>query len=354
MVKHKSKYSCESAIYFNLNSETIKENCRFKLYYNKRDITPTVLDGGNETILANWLNNKHIICNINNNIPIKIPSHPYVLVNRSVLWNCGIEAENHFLLESLAACQGTNSKLVMYFTVNTAFGSYLDQFPNLTQSLEFPIIKNKTTFEQILPISLNICKFDATLLTASSDWKEFIHWYCNDKEIFELCERHDSPELNANKNFFSVSYIVDVFLFIIAIISLLGTALAVYSLSKHQKLRMLLASLVLHQVKEVGAVTQKETNTECKTLTYICLVLTILGLVIVTILHYRKSKLCRGCMFPNTVKITIFISDVKYYVPIKLCKTAGSIHLFRIIGTLKPENMKLNWIYIWDTLDIDW
>ena len=165
------------------------------------------------------------------------------------------------------------------------------------------------------------------MLTAPSDLKEFIHWYTiNNKEIFELCERCDSLELNTNKNFFSGNYIVDVFLFIIAIISLLATPLAVYSLCKHQKLRTLLASLVSHQVKEVGAVTQKEINTECKTLTYIWLVLTILGLVIVAILHYRKSKLCRGCMFPNTVKIMIFISDVQYYVPIKLCKTAGSIH----------------------------
>ena len=134
MVKHKSKYSCESVIYFNLNSETIKENYRFKFYYNKTDITLTVLDGGNEIILASWLNDKHIIWNINNDIPIKIPSHLYVLVNRSILCNGGIEAENHFLLESLVACQGINSKLVMYFTVNTAFINYVDQFPNSTVS----------------------------------------------------------------------------------------------------------------------------------------------------------------------------------------------------------------------------
>ena len=69
---------------------------------------------------------------------------------------------------------------------------------------------------------------------------------------------------------------------------------------------MLIASLVLHQVKEVGTVTQKEINTECKTLTYISLALIILGLVMVAILHYRKSKLCRGCMFCNAVKIMIF------------------------------------------------
>ena len=59
-------------------------------------------------------------------------------------------------------------------------------------------------------------------------------------------------------------------------------------------------------------------------------------------------------MFSNAVKIMIFISDVQYYVPIKLCKTAGSINLFKITGMLKPENIKLNKNYIWETLELDW
>ena len=134
-------------IYFNLDAETIKENCKFKFYYNKTDINPTVLDGGYDIILANWPNDKNIICNINNDIPIRIPHHPYVLVNRIILCDCGMEADNHFLLKSLAACENANLKLTMYFTVNTAFVNCLDKFPNLTESLEFPVIKNKATFE---------------------------------------------------------------------------------------------------------------------------------------------------------------------------------------------------------------
>ena len=168
--------------------KTIKENCRFKFYYNKTDITPTVLDGGNEIILANWLNDKHIICNINSDIPVKIPSHPYVLANRSVLCNSGIEANNHFLLKSLAACENTNSKLTIHFTVNTDFVNYLDKFPNLAESLEFPVIKDRTMFEQTLPISLNISKFDQSLLTASSDLKEFISRYTKNKK-FLICKK---------------------------------------------------------------------------------------------------------------------------------------------------------------------
>ena len=256
--------------------------------YNKADITPTVLDGENEIILASWPNYKHIICNINNDIPVKVPSHMYALVNRSVLCNCGIEVENHFLLEPLPTCQGINSKLAMYFTVNTAFINYKDQFPNLTEFLEFPIIKNKTALGQILPISLNNSKFVSTLLAASSDLKEFIHQYTNDKEIFDLQERHDSMKLSSNKNFFSENYIIDILLLITVIISLLASTLTIYLLCKCKKLRILIPSLVLHQIKEVGTVTQKDINTECKTLTYISLVSNILGLVMVAILHNRK------------------------------------------------------------------
>ena len=87
MVKHKSKYSCKSAIYFDLDPETINDNCTFMFYYNKIDITPTVQDSRNKIILANWPNDKHIICNINNDIQVKIPGRPYILVNRSVLCN---------------------------------------------------------------------------------------------------------------------------------------------------------------------------------------------------------------------------------------------------------------------------
>ena len=44
VVKHKSKYSCKSAIYFDLDPDVIKESCDLAFYYNKTDITPTVLD----------------------------------------------------------------------------------------------------------------------------------------------------------------------------------------------------------------------------------------------------------------------------------------------------------------------
>ena len=42
IVKHKSSYSCESAIYFNLTIDIIKNICNFDFYFNNTDITNTV------------------------------------------------------------------------------------------------------------------------------------------------------------------------------------------------------------------------------------------------------------------------------------------------------------------------
>ena len=187
IVKHKSSYSCESAIYFNLSTDIIRNNCNFDLYYNKTDVTPTVLDGGDEIILANWPNDKHIICNVNNDIPVKIPSHPYILVNRSVLCNCGIETDSHHLLESLATCDNKQSKLIMYFTINLPFSNYLELMPNMTEHQT--LNRDKTLKEQPLPVYLNVSCYYISLSDRPTKLKEFIHKYIqsgNDKDIFEF------------------------------------------------------------------------------------------------------------------------------------------------------------------------
>ena len=77
------------------------------------------------------------------------PSHPYVLVNRSILCNCGTEADSHHLLESLAACDDKPTELTMHFTINLAFSNYLELIPNMTDQLS--INRGKTHFEQTLP-----------------------------------------------------------------------------------------------------------------------------------------------------------------------------------------------------------
>ena len=122
---------------------------------------------------------------------------------------------------------------------------------------------------------------------------------------------------------------MDIFVFIIAIISVLTTVIIIYVLCKHNKFRTLVVSSALQQVIEVSASTTKKEDENficnCTSQFYIILVLsiTIIGLVIFAILQVRRIKLCRGQLILNVVKIMLFMSEIQYCVPVKLCKTAG-------------------------------
>ena len=146
-------------------------------------------------------------------------------------------------------------------------------------------------------------------------------------------------------------------MFTSSIISIITITLVVYLFCKHKHIRTIVASLILHKIKEVEAKSNPNpeiNNYECRTLAYVGIILTVLSMIIVIFLHYRKSRLCRGYRFSNVMKIVLFISDVQNYILIKLCKTSDSIHLFKIKGTLKSRDIKLNRNYLWDTLEINW
>ena len=79
-----------------------------------------------------------------------------------------------------------------------------------------------------------------------------------------------------------------------------------------------------------------------------------LGMLYLVTNKIRKSSLFKGCLFSNNTKILLFVSNTNSYIPIKLCRVAGSIHLFKIKGRLNLENVKLKKNWIWDVLGIDW
>ena len=108
------------------------------------DIKPTILDGGFQIILANWPSYRKMMCSHNNNIPISIPDHQYVLMNRSILCNCEVKAESNFLLESLAACKGSEIKtdLEMHFTINVAFVNYFNDIIDSVRNTSFKKLDN--------------------------------------------------------------------------------------------------------------------------------------------------------------------------------------------------------------------
>ena len=69
--------------------EVINEYCSFKYFYNTT-VMPSVLDGGPQILLANILTPKSLICTYASVMAHPVPSHDYVLVNRSILCNCHV------------------------------------------------------------------------------------------------------------------------------------------------------------------------------------------------------------------------------------------------------------------------
>ena len=68
--------------------------------------------------------------------------------------------------------------------------------------------------------------------------------------------------------------------------------LLIYLYCKHKHISTIIESLILQKIKEVEAITPtKSDNTECQTLAYIGIALTLLSMMIVILLHYKRSKM---------------------------------------------------------------
>ena len=107
-----------------------------------------------------------------------------MLLNWTVLCNCITEAENNFLLESIAACDpgSTDVDLEMYCVANTTFLNY---FERLIETLMVPMLQNITMQEHILPISLKSDDFDKELLEAPETFRELVENYIRKKLNFD-------------------------------------------------------------------------------------------------------------------------------------------------------------------------
>ena len=82
--------------------------------------------------------------------------------------------------------------------------------------------------------------------------------------------------------------------------------------------------------------------------------LILIGVMFLPIEKLYKMPLFRKYWYSNAIKIMMFISNIKSYVPIKLCKTLGSIHLLKLTGSINRENVTLHRNTIWDIMEIDW
>ena len=172
-------------------------------------------------------------------------------------------------------------------------------------------------------------------------------------DLQEKTSEEKQNEQNSKFRTFITSFIADTLVFSAALLTVIVTLLVIYMISGQSKLKMLVANIALQHIKAIEAFTPRYQNAHCD----FGVIKFIMILVIVTILAFgklRKSRIFRGWLFSNIVKIKLFIADAQSYVPIDLSKIAGNVHLFKLTAHFFLENINLRRNWIWDVLEVDW
>ena len=98
-----------------------------------------------------------------------------------------------------------------------------------------------------------------------------------------------------------------------------------FLICKHTKLKILVSTFALQQIKFINAVRAQEHVADkhiiegtCKTQWYtLCmLAILLLGSIGFFIFNGRNLKSFKGHLFSNAVKVLLFIFDVQFYVPL--------------------------------------
>ena len=263
LVKHKTKHSCESAIFYNLPRDIILQNCDFNYYYNIT-VQPSVLDGGTHIVLANMLNEKRLICSYDQGLAKPLPTSAYALVSRNILCHCHLQIDLSYLLKSIAACNASEIP-VLHYTANLAFLDYFSTFwndtPDTTPSLPGP---NSTVF----PVSLEDYSQDPAFPIYGGEQNPHPHtlrqlsqlqyqkqvFLQSRKKLFIDNQAEDMgptlPDYEQNKSGKSSFLFTAVFHIYIFIGSSIGIVLilpyVLYAI-KHRKLKALVAALTMYR-----------------------------------------------------------------------------------------------------------
>ena len=233
----------------------------------------------------------------------------------------------------------------MYFVANTAFLNYFDELIN---TLDIPDFHNITKQEHVLPISLESNDFDEELLSAPKTMRDLVERYKQKKISFD--RQHNTLDNEKEDDNFIGTSIFDNLAFNIFIFVMLMVIKLIFTGEKMQALVANLATI--RGVKALG----KEIKTIDREywIVIIWLSIILLCMLFLVIEKLYRMPIFRKYHYSNTITIMLFISDIKSYVPIKLCKMSGSIHLFKLTGNINKENIQLHKNTIWDIMEIDW
>ena len=238
VVKHKSKHSCASAIFYELGPSQVIKNCKFDYMYNET-VPPVILDGGKDILLANFQGPRSLKCtSVNVGLAKPAPEHTYAVVDREFLCDCQLDLEHASVLRQLSSCnRERSSKLVMQFLVNIAFWELLRERSPQTAELVQPKF---TDHRQIFEVKLFEGKPRG--IDQPTDLETFM------EKIDKNGKRIPSKSMIESKTQSKPllpRWVNNILVIISTVVSTILALLVLVLLTKHFKIKSLLATLVL-------------------------------------------------------------------------------------------------------------
>ena len=131
------------------------------------------------------------------------------------------------------------------------------------------------------------------------------------------------PHHNTKSNFKGSisSFIADIIGFGTALLAIIMALVVIYIVTGHSKLKILVTNIALQCIKTVEAAALNQNHIICES--GLVKILLVINLPIVTLMAFaklRKSRIFKGKLFSNTIKVKLFVVDNQCYIPLHLNK----------------------------------
>ena len=366
VIKHKSRHSCVSAIFYNLGPATVTKNCRFDYYYNTT-VPPVILDGGRGVLLANFHGPRSLKCSsVNGGLAKSAPENTYAVVNREFLCDCELDLEHASVLRQLSSCsKSSSSKMHMKFIINLAFWEmFKKRSPNSASNIQPQYAEEVQTFLVDL-YDLQIGKLDQPV-----DLEKFMETMgTNGQKISTIEEREAEqpmqkimPRWLNNILVMTCTAMTTVLMIIILVL-----------LAKYFKMKALVSMLAIQTVPPpaeavnftaamMSAMIAPDQTIGTKVVcAYPVAVIwqNILGylvLVYAITQFFRPVTWCKGYKYNKKCALYIFVYDEDHerYSPLKIMSLKGQMHSYRMKYTGEGISLTLVRSWTYDTMTISW
>ena len=98
----------------------------------------------------------------------------------------------------------------------------------------------------------------------------------------------------------------------------------IHIICRHAKLKALLTGIAFQPVKQAEVVVSNQIKQHCTAQWYVIAALNMMTILLIIYISptTQRCTIFKRRLYSNTVTIMLFFSDVKQYIPVKLCKSA--------------------------------